>query len=83
VVQNDKDPCWRVEGIFSLAMLKHSGDLLNSEHPSGDARRRQSLIEEKLKNGTDEEKAAARAAERFTKDDYADVAGKNAKYANN
>ncbi len=80
VVQNDKDPCWRVQGLFSLGILKYSSALINSDHLSGDSKRRQSLIDEKLKNGTDEEKAAARAAEKFTKDDYTNLASKNANY---
>jgi hypothetical protein len=77
VVQNDKDPCWRVQGIFSLGMLKWHPALDKSK---GDPRMRRNLIEEKLKNGTDEEKAAARAADKYTKEDNANLGTKNANY---
>lgn len=81
VVENDKDPCWRIQGIFALGMLKYSPGLLNSEHFTGDSKARRRLLDEKLKNGTEQEKAAARAADKYTKDDYINMAAKNANYA--
>jgi hypothetical protein len=80
VVQNDKDPCWRIQGIFALGMLKFSPALIKSEHYEGDAQTLRRLLDEKLKNGTEEEKSAARAADKYTKEDYEHQGNKNIAY---
>ena len=77
VVENDKDPCWRVQGILSLGMLKWHPALDKSK---GDPKKRRSLLDDKLKNGTDEEKAAVKAAEKYTKEDNANLGTKNVNY---
>ena len=80
VVENDKDPSWRVQGILVMGMLKYSPGLLNSEHVNGDTKCRRRLLDDKLKSGTEEEKAAAKAADRYTQEDYDNQGTKNAAY---
>ncbi len=80
VVENDKDPSWRIQGILALGMLKYSPGLINSEHFNGDSKCRRRLLDEKLKDGTAEEKAAAKAADRYTQEDYDRAGTKNIAY---
>jgi hypothetical protein len=80
VVENDKDPCWRIQGIFAMGMLKYSPALEQSENYRGDTRVLKKLIAEKQAKGTDEEKAAIKAALKLTKEEYDNLATKNADY---
>jgi hypothetical protein len=61
-------------------MLKFSPALVNSDHYNEDAQCLRRLLDEKLKNGTEEEKAAARAADKYTKEDYEHQGNKNIAY---
>lgn len=65
IIENDKDPAWRVEGILFLGVLKHT-----QATKKADSKHIRKLID-KYKNSSDPyEKAAAVAAERFSEQDF-------------
>ena len=77
VVENDKDPCWRIQGIFSLGMLLNDPATFRER---GDEKYTHKLLEMKMKEGSDEEKAAAKAASELTPEEFGNLGSKNEGY---
>ncbi len=65
IAENDEDRAWRVEGILHLGYLKFR----QADH-RGDMKKINELIEHYIQNGDEMEKAAARAAKDFTREQY-------------
>ncbi len=65
IAENDKDRAWRVEAILHLGYMK-----FRRADERGDMRKLNNLIEHYMENGDKLEKAAARAARDFTRQQY-------------
>ena len=65
VIDNTKDPAWRVQGLLGLGIIK-----FRSEGDRGDRMYTQRLLEKYSTSGTELEKRAAKAAKDFTREEY-------------
>jgi len=65
VIENGKDPSWRVQALLGLGIVKW-----HNEGHRGDRRYTQKLLEKYAKSGTELEKRAAKASLEFTRDQY-------------
>jgi hypothetical protein len=64
IAENDKDPAWRAQGILMLGVIKHTAGR------RGDRRYTRKLIDRYLDSAEPRFASAAKAADRFTEQDF-------------
>lgn len=76
IVENDKDPCWRIQGILTLGVIKFTPKASSR----GDMKYTQRLLEKLIASPNELERNAAKAAKEFRVEDFRIYGNKNSQY---